>query len=157
MRLVVDTGVLGRLCNPRRFSQLSREIERISLEAPGTELIVPEVVDYELRRKLLHLSQYASDPTKQTASRKALMRLDKLGVILGRAAVTESVAREAAQLWAEARGEGRSTAHEQSLDIDVIVAAHCKLEQAEVLTLNKKHLERYGIAISSLSERFAGD
>jgi hypothetical protein len=45
MQLVFDTGVLGRLCNPRRFGQLSREIERISVEAPGTEFIVPEVVD----------------------------------------------------------------------------------------------------------------
>lgn len=156
MRLVFDTGVLGRLCNPRRFDQLSREIERITEESPGTEFVVPEVVDYELRRKLLHLSQYASDPTKRAASRKALMRLDKIGVILGRAAVTEPVAREAAQLWAEARGEGRATGHELSLDIDVLVASHCRLEQAEVLTLNKRHLERYGVGISPLSERFGG-
>lgn len=79
MILLLDTGILGKLCHPNRRE--SRPVV-LWLEALLTaqnrpiQVIVPEIADYELRRKLLHLI-YAGQ-----ASPQSIDRLDELGKLL---------------------------------------------------------------------------
>ena len=51
--------------------------------------------------------------------------------------------RRAAELWAEARAEGFSAAHERALDGDVILAAQALSVSGRVVTRNRKHLSRF--------------
>jgi predicted nucleic acid-binding protein len=82
--------------------------------AQGLSIVVPEIVDYELRRELIRSRQAAS-----------LRRLDSFishpDVTL--LAVTSDALRLAAELWARARQQGRPTADSHALDVDVILSA----------------------------------
>ncbi len=49
----------------------------------------------------------------------------------------------AAELWADARGHGESTAAEEALDGDVILAAQAQRTSGAVITTNTKHLSRF--------------
>lgn len=56
MSLALDTNVLGMLCHPSR-AQYAPVVDRLAqmLQAdPKVVVYVPEIADYELRRKLLH-------------------------------------------------------------------------------------------------------
>jgi hypothetical protein len=79
MRLVLDTGILGRLCHPGKEQNrpVAEWLSRL-LAAGGedVQVLVPEICDYELRRKLLHLIG------KGQASEKSIWRLDDLGTLL---------------------------------------------------------------------------
>ena len=82
--------------------------------AQGIRALIPEIVDFELRRELLRSGKTAS-----------VARLDQLQ---GHPAVvfiplTTAAMRLAADLWAQSRKRGLPTAHPQSLDVDVIMAA----------------------------------
>lgn len=62
--------------------------------------------------------------------------------------ITTRAMRLAAQLWADARREGRPTADRHALDADVILAAQTRLLIAEgydavVATTNVRHLTRF--------------
>lgn len=153
MRLVIDTGVLGRICNPALFETLCREMEAIASADLDTVFILPEVVDYEERRKLEHLAR-SKDAQKKSYAQESLRRLNLVRETLTPAEVTNQVVREAAKLWALARIKGRPTAPDKSVDFDVIIASHCRLEKAQVLTFNRKDLTRYGVKVSPLSSRF---
>ena len=62
MRLVfLDTGVLGMISHPlgKPLNARCRQWARDLLSA-GARVIVPEVCDYEERRKLLHIGSAAS-------------------------------------------------------------------------------------------------
>jgi predicted nucleic acid-binding protein len=50
---------------------------------------------------------------------------------------------KAAELWADARKQGRPTADLKELDCDVILAAQAIEANAIVATTNLGHLERY--------------
>jgi hypothetical protein len=78
----------------------------------GDHFVVPELADYEVRRELL-----------RAGKQQAIQRLDELGTGLGFHALTTTVMREAAALWARARNSGLPTAHGAALDGDVILAA----------------------------------
>jgi len=98
---------------------------------------LPEIVDYEHRRKMLHIGSATS-----------VRYLDELKEIVLYSPLTTEVMLRAAQLWATARREGLPTAPEQSLDVDVILAAQA-LElsdgsnEAVVATTNPRHLSRF--------------
>ena len=49
----------------------------------------------------------------------------------------------AADLWATARGTGQKTADDKALDIDVILAAQVLDCGGQVVTTNRKHLQRF--------------
>lgn len=99
--------------------------------------MLPEIADYEHRRKLLHLDSLGS-----------IRHLDALKETIGYAPLTTGVMLGAARLWAEARKRGLPTASERALDIDVILAAQA-LEFADgedevvVATMNPRHLSRF--------------
>ncbi len=105
----------------------------------GVRFYVPEIADYELRRKLLHID-----------STNALARLDKLKSEIEYLPITTAAMLKAAELWADARRRGRPTAPEAALDGDVILAAQAamltemgKSGEALVATSNVDHLDQF--------------
>lgn len=137
--VVLDTGPLGYVTHPR--DELRGEATRwlAGLLRAGARIAVPEVADYELRRKLLHLR-----------SLRAVERLDRLvegGVVY--LPLTTPVMRRAAGLWADARGRGKGTAAPDALDGDVILAAQARVLEEDlgvgvfVATTNPGDLARY--------------
>jgi predicted nucleic acid-binding protein len=139
MRLVfLDTGTLGMVANPRgtpwavQCQQWAR-----NLLAAGVRVFVPEICDYEERRKLIH-----------AGSTSGLARLDRLKIGFDYAPITTDVMLKAAELWAAARRAGLPTAPSDALDGDVILAAQVILSTgvgdiATVATDNVGHLARF--------------
>lgn len=76
--------------------------------------MVPEIVNYELRRELLRL--------RRTSALAALVEFN--AAVAGRYLPITTAAMElAAELWAKIRSQGKPTADRHALDIDVILAA----------------------------------
>ena len=104
----------------------------------GSAIVIPEIADYEVRRELLAVDSMAS-----------LNRLDELYVFPGTYLPIKTAAmRLVADLWADARREGRSTADEKSIDGDVILAAQVLIYCSDaddwwVATGNARHLRRH--------------
>src|SRR4051794_27175720 len=139
MRLVLlDTGVLGMLSNPRgqpRNDQCRQWARDLFLA--GARVFVPEICDYEERRKLIHIG-----------ATSGLIRLDRLQDWLEYAPLTTDVMHKAAELWAEARAGGMPPAGLRALDADAILAAQAILSAGpgDVVTIasdNVGHLDQY--------------
>jgi hypothetical protein len=81
------------------------------LLAGGHHAAVPEIADYEVRRELLRIGSAAG-----------IARLDALAIRVGYLPLTTAAMRKAAELWAQARQQGRPTADPHALDGDVILA-----------------------------------
>ncbi len=140
MKLLLDTGPLGQLCHPRKDQNRPIAEWLARLLHAGDESVqvsVPEIADYELRRKLLHLID------KGQATEKSIQRLDDLGRLLDYLPLDTETMRRAAELWAMARKQGLPTSAEQALDGDVILAAQADLVGATVVTTNRKHLSQF--------------
>src|SRR4051812_23060204 len=104
MRLIIDTNILGKLCLPKSpKNQAVAQWFRKALSNDDYEFHLPEISDYELRRKLIHLVM-----TKQ-AEQTSIERLDQLGKQLDYIPLNTSTLRVAADLWAQARKSGQST------------------------------------------------
>lgn len=127
MKLLLDTGVLGRVCHPRKHADVKAWLGRAALEH---DVLISELADYELRRELLRIG----------ASR-SVARLDELGRELAYVPVTTATWRKAARLWAVVRSAGRPGAPPEALDGDVLLAAQALAEDATVVTTNAKHFE----------------
>lgn len=123
MRLLLDTGVLGQVCHPRKYDDVRSWFRRAVAEH---ELLLSEFADYELRRELLRIN-----------SRHSLRRLDELTRELHYIPVTTATWRATARLWAEQRRTGRPTG--DGLDGDLLLAVQAREELAAVVTLNEKH------------------
>ena len=140
MRLMLDTGILGRLFHPKkRVNQpVVAWLDHLLGETTTTDVIyLPEIAYYELRRKLAHLLR------KQQESTQSLDRLDLLCEQLAFLPFTRETIREATELWADARTKGMPTASDAALDGDVILAAQARSVDAIVITTNRKHLEQF--------------
>lgn len=123
MRLLIDTGVLGQVCHPRKYDDVRAWFRRAVVEH---ELLLSEFADYELRRELLRID-----------SRQSLRRLDELTRELQYIPVTTTTWRAAARLWAEQRQAGRPTG--DGIDGDLLLTVQAREELAAVVTLNEKH------------------
>ena len=105
----------------------------------GVRIVVPEVIDYELRRELLRLGKVAS-----------VKRLDQITTnpLVESLAITTPAMRLAAELWAKARQQGTPTADPHALDVDVILAAQALIAAFPppgfvVATTNLQHLSLF--------------
>lgn len=128
--IILDTSPLGKLVNPHVDSEMTAwYIRLINAEVP---IIIPEIADYELRRKLLHIRSIS-----------ALRSLDEMVQDHIYAPITTSVMRQAAHFWAQARSQGRPTAAPRELDGDVILAAQALEWNAIVATENVGHLSLF--------------
>lgn len=137
--IILDTGILGIVTNPKSHSISSKNCKSwlYSLPLKGYEVVLPEIADYELRRELLRGGKMAG-----------IKRLDRLKEAITYLPLTTEVMLLATQLWATARKNGKPTAHSQALDGDVILAAQAKLEankgnQVIVATTNVEHLSQF--------------
>ena len=140
MRLLLDTGVLGRLCHSSRqqYVPLRERLDAfLALDEDRNQVVVPEIADYELRRKLLHLAMRAD------ASYAGVDRLDQTCVESFYLPIDTDAMQTAAELWARARHAGRPTAPPQGLDADVILAAQAIQIGGTVVTTNRKHLSQF--------------
>ncbi len=124
------------LCHSRR-SAVTTACEQwfASLLYAGRRVIVPEIIDYELRRELLRISRH-----------RAIVRLDALARIAEYQPLTTVAMRLAAELWAQARQQGQPTAGDNTIDADMILAAQAlTLGNSDVViaTTNVGHLSRF--------------
>lgn len=143
MRLVLDTMIVSALCSPRdnaRHQEVSRWfVQLVRCASDRLEAVVPEIVDYEVRRGLLKI---ANDHLRE--STRALRKLDALVETCHYLPIQTSMMRDAAQLWADARSRGTPTARPASLDADVILAAQARHVRGIVITENVTHLSQFG-------------
>jgi hypothetical protein len=142
----LDAAPLGLACLPAGVKSADLCRLRIAiLKANGARVVVPEIVDYEVRRKLSH--RRLADGIK---------RLDELGTDLVYAKITTPVMRLAAILWGEVRRAGLPTSDSlKSIDADCILAAQardaCGLHDAlTIATDNIRHLSRYRVDAQTL-------
>lgn len=133
MIVVLDTGPLGRISNPRASARNTGCYQWLEgLVQQGIPVFVPEIADYEVRRELIRAQKT-----------RGLARLDLLKATLGYLPITTSVMLHAAELWAQARQQGHPTADPQALDCDVILAAQALSLNALVATENVGHLSLF--------------
>lgn len=137
--LVLDTGVIGLLTLPGASED--REACRAWLAkrvSSGARVVVPEIADYEVRRELIRAGKTSG-----------LRRLDRLGTELAYHPLSTKSMRLAAELWADARRQGRPTAADAALDGDAILAAQARTLGEElglpvtVVTTNVAHLSLF--------------
>lgn len=135
--LLLDSNILARVVRSDvdENRPVTAAIFRLQKD-PEFRVSVPEIVDYELRRKLTHLAYQRHHERKW--AREALVNLDEL-VSMGYTPLTTEAMRLAARIWAQTRSEGQSRAPEDSLDIDVILAAQAQQLGGKIITTNKKH------------------
>lgn len=133
--IILDTGPLGMVTHPGGGQQVEAcKNWLLELLSNGTQVIVPEIADYELRRELLRAGKTGS-----------VDRLDALTATLNYLPMTTAAMRRAAELWADLRRKGRPTADPAALDGDVILAAQALTtglspERVVVATTNPGHL-----------------
>lgn len=103
----------------------------------GSRVVVPEIIDYEVRRELTRLHK-----TRALDALDAFNRAESDRYL----PLCTSAFRVAAQLWAQARQDGLPTADPHALDIDCLLAAQVLNErwpEAVIATSNVGHLGRY--------------
>ena len=118
------------MAHPARNPEIAAWLERL-LEA-GIPVIIPEIVDYEVRRSFL-----------LEGLTRSVARLDSLCEALIFHRINSAAMRKAAELWAAARRQGQPTADPKELDGDVILAAQALQLRATVATENVGHLARF--------------
>ena len=137
--VVLDSGPVGLLAKRGGVDSVDACLAwQDNLAAQNTRVILPEIVDYEVRRELVRL--------KATSS---IARLDRLASLIEYLPLTTAAMRKAAELWAQGRQSGQPTADPKELDGDVILAAQALLlgvSDVVVATTNVGHLSRYVIA-----------
>src|SRR4051794_35453995 len=141
--VVLDTGVLGLLAHP--YPQRSVERQQCSAwfaasTSNGIIIVLPEIVDYELRREALR--------TQQT---RVVQRLDTFKELTHYAPITTAAMLRAAELWAWIRNQGRPLADPKALDADVILAGQVAqladlADDIIIATTNQRHLALLGDA-----------
>jgi predicted nucleic acid-binding protein len=133
--VLLDSSPVGLWCHPRTPAVAQACRRWVSdLQTAGRRVILPEIVDYEVRRELVRLN-----------SQVALGLLDQLGSTIEYLPLTTTAMRLAADLWAQARAGGWQTASDHALDGDVILAAQALSMNTAVVvaTGNPAHLTRY--------------
>ena len=151
--LLLDTGPLGMLMHPKANADIevwfreARKKGRSDTAAPY--ILIPEIADYELRRKLLHKDFHVS-----------LKRLDVIKEELGYLPLNTSMMMQAAAYWADARKRHQPNAPPDALDGDVILIAQAKSiadrgMEPIVVTDNADDFEHY-VAVKRWAEITSG-
>jgi predicted nucleic acid-binding protein len=137
--LLLDSNILSKAVHPsvEEHMPIAAAIQRL-FKDNRFKVFVPEITDYELRRKLLHIGYRPHQGRKW--AREALIELNQM-VSLGYLPLTTEAMKLAASLWAQTRSEGRLRGPEQSLDIDIILAAQAQQAGGQIVTTNEKHFK----------------
>jgi predicted nucleic acid-binding protein len=131
--LVLDTGPAGKIAHPSASPEVRQWLQ--DRVAAGDRFVLPEIVDYELRRNFLLEIRRG-----RTSFARSLQRLDQLRSRLIFLPLNSEAMLRAAELWAESRSLGKPTADPKELDGDVILAAQALQIGGSVLTENPGHL-----------------
>jgi len=134
--VILDSSPAGLLARRKGIPTVDacRQWQK-DLLARGVRVILPEIVDYEVRRELIRLN-----------SAESIARLDELALTVEYLPLTTAAMRQAATFWAQGRQSGQPTADPKELDGDVILAAQALLlgePDVVVATTNVGHLARY--------------
>jgi predicted nucleic acid-binding protein len=136
--VVLDARPLSQIVHPREFEDITEWFDRVI--AAGYRVVIPEVVDYEVRRGLLRIP-----------ARKQLAQLDALGEALYFSPLSRSVMQDAAHVWAKARNRGQPFTSDERLDGDAILIAQTRalgdLDHIGVITENVQHLSPFVPAV----------
>jgi predicted nucleic acid-binding protein len=134
--IFLDSGVIGLITNPNLSAEgISCAKWLLSHINKGNQIIIPEIVDYEVRRELLRANKV-----------KGLARLNELIDSLEYLPITTESMRQAAVFWAEARQKGQPTASDKTIDADMILVAQVFVMDAQnkvIATTNVGHLSRF--------------
>lgn len=134
--IVLDTGPLGLATNPNRSAANRHCSEWLEeLAARGDTIVIPEIVDYELRRELIR--------ARKTSG---ITILDELEALASYLPITTRAMRRAAELWAIARQTGQPTAGDRTIDADMILVAQVETSRFTdfvLATTNVGHLSRF--------------
>jgi len=137
--LLLDSGPLGLVTLPRLATEVVAMNQwLIDCLSSGDAVLVPASIYYELRRELLRARK-----TLGLARLDAFVQADPNRYL----ALTDEALRLAAELWAQARQQGRPRSSELDLDIDVILAAQALVLGAGgkviVVTTNPRHFRQF--------------
>ncbi len=136
--ILLDSAPVGLITNPKA-TPLALQCQQwfLSLLQRSYQVILPEIIDYEIRRELLRANKLSG-----------IRKLDQLKSEIIYLPITTEVMLKASELWAFARKQGKSTADNKALDGDVILASQGILvanlgHEVIVATSNKKHLSLF--------------
>ncbi|NEP30895.1 MULTISPECIES: nucleic acid-binding protein [unclassified Moorena] len=136
--IVLDSAPVGLITNPKGAA-LSLKCQEwfYNLFDRGYDVVLPEIIDYEIRRELLRANKVSG-----------IKKLNRLKAEIIYLPITTEVMLKAAELWAEVRKKGKPTADPKALDGDVILAAQAILVtnsgyDVTVATNNTKHLSLF--------------
>ncbi|NEO36613.1 MAG: type II toxin-antitoxin system VapC family toxin [Moorea sp. SIOASIH] len=136
--IVLDSAPVGLITNPKGAG-LSLQCQEwfSNLFDRGYDVVLPEIIDYEIRRELLRANKVSG-----------IKKLNRLKAEIIYLPITTEVMLKAAELWAEVRKKGKPTADPKALDGDVILAAQAILVtnsgyEVTVATNNTKHLSLF--------------
>ncbi|MBX9582174.1 MAG: nucleic acid-binding protein [Gemmataceae bacterium] len=136
----LDSTPLGLLSGPPRRADVAACRQWAdALVAAGHLVVIPECIDYELRRELIRAGKTNS-----------VRRLDVLQSDYTYLPLNTGVMLEAADLWATARQRGRPGAGPNDIDIDMILVAQAvvlNLPNTVIATANAAHLAGFGPAV----------
>lgn len=130
---------IGLVTNPK-FSPQSLACTRWlqTLISQKIRLIIPEIVDYEVRRELLRANKI-----------KGLEHLDALIKRLEYLPITTAAMRQAALLWAQAHQQGQPTAADNTIDGDMILIGQVvslEISNFIIATTNVGQLSQFTVA-----------
>ena len=128
--LILDSGPLGQIAHPKPNPVIEAHYRRLLVS--GRVIVIPEIADFEVRRSFLLNNLTAS-----------LARLDALKRDLVYLPLDTLTMLKAAELWAEARRRGRTTADPKELNGDVILAAQALQVGGIIVTDNAGHLAQF--------------
>jgi hypothetical protein len=138
--IVLDSTPLGLLAQRPGATEADACRQWLANQtAKGLRAVVPEIIDYEVRRELIRAGKSTS-----------VTRLDRFltSPPVDYVPITTGAMRLAADLWAKARRQGTPTSHPHALDVDVILSAQVLAAGMHptdfiVATGNVAHLSRF--------------
>jgi predicted nucleic acid-binding protein len=136
---ILDSSVVGAITNPKPKNDIIQSCQTWFKQSliDRTIFVLPEIVDYEIRRELLRGNKA-----------NGLKNLDELKEAIYYYPIDTEIMLTAAQLWAESRQRGMTTADPRELDGDVILAAQAQQlqkagYQVTIITTNVGHLGQF--------------
>jgi predicted nucleic acid-binding protein len=141
LSLVLDSNILGKVCHPKAAANRAIALWALDcLSSPRHRLVIPEIADFEYRRVLVWRAVHRGVPE----AKESLRRLNALREAADYLPIDTPSMMLAADLWALARAQGRTTDDDKAIGADVILAAQAlRCDGAQVVTENRKHLARY--------------
>jgi predicted nucleic acid-binding protein len=138
VKLLLDTGVLTQICHPSGYQDVKDWFRSLLLRGESApEILVPALVDYELRRTL----------SEREAS-AGLSRLDSLVQSVTVVPVSAEIGRRAVQISARLRAEKRAPVS----DVDALIAATALTEDAVLVTSDADFQAIPGLTVRKWNE-----